>query len=444
MIAALMLVAVMFIAGCTPTAPAASQPAEKPAEQPAVEEKKEEAPAQEAPVAEEGTKKLTLAWLGAGQDKENFDKIISKYTQATGVEVETVFIPGTWGEYFTKIQTMIAGGQQVDVAFVAIEGFRMMIDSGLAQPLDPYIEKNKEFADKVLNDMAPELRDALAVDGKIYAFPTEWNDIVIHMNTKMFADAGVELPKADWTKDDFLAAAEKITMEKDGQKQYAFSVPAYYFMIEAWLKNNGVAMMNKEMTKSTINTPEAVEVIQFLQDLIHKYGYAPIPEPNVDPIQQLIDGKVAMGSFGRWPTLSYIANDFTDVAIQYVPKFSTQQNHFGIGGIAVVSDANYDEAAKFALWCGDDEFIGDYLSVGAIPARKSLADVLVMSLDMPQNKEIFYESANGATPVSAPAAYAECDAIVNAALSKIFVENADVQATLDEAATKMDEALAAS
>lgn len=68
-------------------------------------------------------------------------------------------------------------------------------------------------------------------------------------------------------------------MEKDGVKQYAVAVPyGEYFCAEAWLYNNGASYMNDDFTESTINSPESVEVFQLWQDLIYKYGYAPIPE----------------------------------------------------------------------------------------------------------------------------------------------------------------------
>ena len=212
-------------------------------------------------------------------------------------------------------------------------------------------------------------------------------------------------------------------------------------MIEGWLRNNGSAIVSDDLKTPTINSPENVETIQFLQDLIYKYGYAPIPEPNVDPIQQLMDGTVAMGSFGRWPTLSYQANDFKDAYVTKVPKFSTQQTMFGIGGVAVTSEKNYEEAAKFALWCAQDTFVKGYLSAGGIPANKAIADEIIPTEYDPENSQLFYASLKDAVPIGAPASYAEIDSIVTSALSDIFMNKADVKTTLDNAAQQMAAAM---
>ncbi len=425
-VAVLMMALTFGVVGCGST-PEPAAPAETTGEAAETEEA----------TPEEGATsdvELTLAWSGTGQDKEKFDALVAKYTEETGVKINTVFIPGAWSEYFTKIQSMIGGGEQVDVAFVAIEGFRMMQDMGVAHPLNPYMEANAEEVDPVLANLEPALLDALTLeDGNTYVIPTECNNIVIHGNKTTFANAGVDLPSPDWTKDDFLEAAKAMTFEEDGVKHYGFAVPQYYFMMEGWLRNNGSSFMEDDLSAPRINSPENVETIQFLQDLIYVHEVAPIPEPNVDPIQQIMDGTVAMGSFGRWPTLSYEANDFKDAFITNVPAFTTQQTMFGLGGVAVTSDVNYDEAAKFALWCAQDEFVKGYLTAGGIPANKAIADELIPTEYDPENSEMFYTSLSGAVPVGAPAEYAEVDTIVASALSEIFMNQADVQATLDAA-----------
>jgi len=448
-ILALMLAAVMLLglAACAKTAgtagsSAAASSAPAAASAPAASAAASSSAAASTPAGSDSAKELTLAWSGTGQDKDKFDALVAKYTEETGVKINTVFIPGTWSEYFTKIQSMIGAGENVDAAFVAIEGFNMMCDMGIAKPLNTYIDANKDEVNKVLDNLEPSLLKAMTLsDGNMYAFPTECNNIVIHCNKASFQKAGLELPKEDWTKDEFLADCKKLTYEENGVKHYAFAVPQYYFMIEGWLRNNGSAIVSDDLKTPTINSPENVETIQFLQDLIYKYGYAPIPEPNVDPIQQLMDGTVAMGSFGRWPTLSYQANDFKDAYVTKVPKFSTQQTMFGIGGVAVTSEKNYEEAAKFALWCAQDTFVKGYLSAGGIPANKAIADEIIPTEYDPENSQLFYASLKDAVPIGAPASYAEIDSIVTSALSDIFMNQADVKTTLDNAAQQMSAAM---
>lgn len=416
----------------------AADPAETATDDAAAEGKEEEA------VTESGTTgggdvTVRLAWLGSGQDKETLDKCLQKFTDKTGIGVETVYIPGSWTEYFTKMQTMIAGGDYIDCAFVAIEGFEMFIDTGMAAPIDDWIAAHQEEYDAVVSDIDQNVLDAVTFNGQVYAIPEEWNNVVTHMNTALLKEAGLELPAEDWTKEQFLEYCEKLTVDKGDTKQFACAVPGYYFGAEAWLYNFGAAYMNDEFTKSTINSPEAVEAFQFMQDLIHKYGYAPIPEKGVDDIQQLMDGNIAMGFWGRWPTNNYNANGFKDVAVQYMPTFKQNVPIFGGGGIFTMKESKHpDEATLLACHIGSPEFIREFMAAGAIPVLNSVAEELVAELGIPENNKIYAESAKICKPVHSPAQYPECEALVNRVISDILVNKADVQETLDAAAAEMD------
>lgn len=387
---------------------------------------------------------LVVAMIGDGAQKGRLDELMSEYTAETGINVQTMYINGSWGEYCTKIQTMVGGGEQLDLAIVAIEGIEMFVDMGLPASFDDYIAANPETAALIMDDISDDLKSAFEFDGSYYAFPFSWNNVVMHMNKDRFEAAGVELPGSEWSKDEFLAICEQLTVEEDGVKKFAVAVPYNeYFCAEAWLLNNGVSYMNEDFTESTINSPEAVEIFQLWQDLVFEYGYAPVPEPNVSAIQQLINGQVAMGSWGRWPTTNYIDANFTNVAIQYLPNFSTNVPIFGVDGMFVMQNSKYqDEAKALAAWMSQADFEGRYLTTGNIPALKSLAEASISELGIPDNYEIFYEDAMPMKAVSAPIQFSEISSIVLRAISEICVNNADVQETLDATAEEMNAVLA--
>lgn len=386
---------------------------------------------------------LRIGWLGDGSNKEKLDTALMAFTEKTGIKLETVYIPGTWGEYFMKIQTMSTTSDIIDLASVAIEGFEMFIDMGLAQPLNAFAEKNKEAVDELMADVPTGIAAPFTKDGDLFGFPMSYNNMLMHFNTARLKKDMVEIPAADWGIEEFLALCKKLTYEEDGMKKYAVAIPGGNFERESWLRNNGTGFMNADFTKSTINSPESIEIFQLWQDLVWKYGYAPIPEPNVTVTQQFIDGTIAMYSSGRWPMFTYDANEFKDVALQYLPSFKVNQVQFGVDGMLVTSvTKHYEKAAELALWMASDEFIRDFFTIGNIPARRSLAKEIIPLPGYPKNSEIFYKDVDNAVPVSAPIAYAACAAIADDAFSKIIMEQAEVKETLDYAAKQMNKALA--
>ena len=386
---------------------------------------------------------LILAMMGDGSQKPTLDALLEKYKEETGISVESIYIAGGWGVYCTKIQTMVGGGDKLDCAIVAIEGIEMFVDMGLAEPIDDYIAANPDVAKAILDDVTPDLLNPFQFDGKTYTFPFSWNNVIMHFNLDRLEEAGLSMPPEDWSKEDFLEYCEKLTGEKDGVKQYAVTVPYdQYFVALAWLYNNNAAFMNDDFTESLINKPESVEIFQLWQDLIYEYGYAPVPEPNVNEIQQMINGQVAMGAWGRWPTNNYIEAEFDQVAVQYLPNFETNKPIYGVDGIFVMKSSDHvDEAKKLAGWISSYDFANEYLSVGNIPALRSLAKDKISDLGIPQNYELFFEDTMPMKAVNAPIQFSECSAIVLRAISEICINQADVQQTLDEAAAEMNDVL---
>lgn len=386
---------------------------------------------------------LRCIWNGDGDNRDKLLRCLEDYTKETGNTVDFTFVPGNWGEYFTKIQTMVVGGEQIDCIFAAIEGFQMFNDLGLALPLTDYVNAHQEEVDELMADVPDGLEKTFYWDDTLYGFPQAYNTMVTHYNTKEFAEVGLENPGEGFTTDDLLNAAEKLTREVDGVKHYAVYVPTSYFELESMVRNFGGAYMNEDFTEATINSPECVEAFQFYKDLIHKYGYAPIPEPNQSSSQMLIDGTVAMFFAGRWPLFDYKASEFTDVGITNIPIAHEDVMQFGIDGMFVSSATqHYEEAAELGFWMSKPEYMIDYLTEGSIPTRLSVAEETVPTLGYPLNAELFYNRSDTAVPISSPIAFADCSSIVVDAASKIFVEQADVQTVLNDANDKINMALA--
>src|SRR5580692_8687217 len=88
------------------------------------------------------------------------------------------------------------------------------------------ISSRKILPPKNTSKMAAPLSDALKFDGKTYYLTREWNNMCIHYNTKAFEDAGVERPKDDWTWDDFIAVAQKLTKGDAGNKNFGLDSPS--------------------------------------------------------------------------------------------------------------------------------------------------------------------------------------------------------------------------
>jgi multiple sugar transport system substrate-binding protein len=388
---------------------------------------------------------IKLAFMGDGANRESTQKIFDQFTQENpDIKVDLLYIPtaggNAWNDYFMKIQTLIAGGNAPDICHVAIEGIQMFDKLGLALPIDDFIKKNPQLIGDALTDIHPRLQAPFVINGKTYGFVNDWNNVMMHFNTDRLKEAGLEVPKEDWNKDMFLEYCKKLT---NGGK-YAFAIPNYYFGTEGWLFAFGASMLNDDMTKAALNQPNAVEMFQLWQDLIHKYKYAPIPEPNTNAIQQLVDGQVAMGSWGRWPVRNYVDNKFKSVAIQFLPKFKeTRDVVFGSGAICVLKSTKHpDEAMRTAVWTADRYFVEHYYGITSIPTRKSVADKVIPETGFPQNYDLYYKTADFARPVQSPPQYPAIASVFDRYLGAVLANEMPAKEAMDKAAAEIDAILA--
>jgi multiple sugar transport system substrate-binding protein len=362
---------------------------------------------------------LTYVNYSIGVDRPMWDTLISEFTKANpGIKVVYQPVPGvSWGDYFDKLATMIAGGNPPDISRIATEGSRLVVSRGLPMPLDDFMKGDPDIAE-FLKDVNPRLLEIFRIGGKTYMFPFDWNDMIIYYNTKMFEKEGLRPPQKDWTKDDFLKLAQQLTKRSaSGEAQiFGFGFAVQYFSgTMPWMFANGTNILSDDWTKSNLKDPRVLEVMQFLQDLVWKYKVSPKPPASHADIYSLMAaGKIAMAGGGRWPVLQMTQAGFSDFDIQYFPKWRTQTTEYGVGGFVILRSTKHpQEAWKWVKFLTSKQALEIMTRLGqAIPSRRSVALSPAMFMLPPKNAQIFYQSIEGinAKSVPAPAAYTRIEA----------------------------------
>ncbi|MDL2319189.1 sugar ABC transporter substrate-binding protein [Eubacteriales bacterium OttesenSCG-928-A19] len=394
----------------------------------------------------EGTSGTTvkLAFNGVEFDQDALGIVLREFVEETGHSVEIMYVPttGGWGGYFNKLQTMIASGDIPDLIRIAIEGFQIFQSRDLIEPFNPYFEQFPE-QQAVLDGLHPRILEPFKVGEDLYGLTFDWNNVVTHVNTNILEEAGLEMPPADWDYDAFLEYAKAMTYTReDGTKVYGTCIPDYYFAMSGWLFNNGASILNEDMTAAAINSPEAVEVFQFFQDLIYVHEVA--PRPPFEAEQMFMNDQIGMYYAGRWPLRSYKDSGFSAMDVQYLPTNTGEQNTIFGSGIFPILKASQNKEAAFLLACklSSAESQNTILQIGAIPANTEIMDKMVEINDFPVNTKIFRDSADVATVVESPATYADIQAAFDRALAIILANEATAQDALDACAREIDDIIA--
>ena len=106
------------------------------------------------------------------------------------------------------------------------------------------------------------------VDGVRYGVPWYGGFGCLFYRTDLFAQAGVE-PPATW---EGLLEVCRVLRDKTGlEYPFAFNPRAGFWMMP-WVWQTGAMIMTPDCRTVTTDTPEFVEAVQFVHDLMHKYG----------------------------------------------------------------------------------------------------------------------------------------------------------------------------
>lgn len=385
---------------------------------------------------------LKLTFSGEEFSKVPLEEVLTEFFNETGISTEVLYVPssGGWAGYFSKIQTMVAANDVPDLIRIAIEGFQVFYKNDMLEPLNAYAEKYPEFANLVV-DNHPNLSAPYTIDGQLYGYTFDWNNIVIHINTDILKEVGLEMPPADWNRDLFLEYAQKMTFTRDdGTQVYGFMIPNYYFAFSAWLFNAGGSILNDDMTKCMLDSPEAIELVQFFQDLVHKYKVAPQPPVNESAFTA---GQVAMGSWGRWPLRTYNETDFKSINIQYVPTMKTNQVIFGSGIFPILKSSQHkDEAYKLAAWLSQPSSQAKILEVSHIPSSITVLEEVVRPATFPENSFLYADAASISRAVESPDTYNDIQSIFDRYFSLVMANEMDAESAMRAATEEIDLVLA--
>jgi multiple sugar transport system substrate-binding protein len=394
----------------------------------------------------EPPKAIKLVMANWGTIPDGWKQLGAKFTeQNPNITIEFEGVQAnTWSEYFDKLVTQFAAGTPPDTCRIAIEGTQLFASRGLAIPLDTYINADKAALEEYFKDVHVNLVNAMKFKGQQYQLPFTWNGPVIHYNTKIFQDAGIERPKDDWTIEQFLDIAKKLTKGD----VYGFGLAnGYWGGAIPWLFVAGTDLLNKDWTQSTANDPKTIEAIQFLQDLVVKHKVSPSPA-GFNHTQAFTSGKLAMiGTGGGNMRLTFINAGMKDFDILYFPKWREQTHEFGGTGFPVLkSSKNPDAAWKLTRFLVTKESIAFFVnSVAQTPARRSVAyDQWVKAGDPPKNYKIYYDMLDKPSrAVPAPPEYNEIESIFLRYFSLVTANEKTPEAAMNDAHKEIAQVLAA-
>lgn len=264
----------------------------------------------------------------------DLDTIVAAFEEShEGIKVQVQTVP--YADYFTTLQTAIAGGTVADTFDLNYENFVTYAASGALAPLE----------DINRGAYAESLLEAFTLDGVQYGVPLSFSNVVLIYNRTLFEEAGLDLPTDEWTWDDAQAAAEALTDPEAGI--WGSYQPVSFHEFYKALAQAGGEFFTEDGTQVAFNSPEGIRAAQWL---VGKPGNTMPTEadgagtPDFDT-ELFRDGKLAMWHTGIWNFGQLTDVDFKwDIVVD--PGDVTKASAMFANGAAVSASSEHKAAAQ--------------------------------------------------------------------------------------------------
>lgn len=306
---------------------------------------------------------FTLKFTGWGSPDE--DKALDSACKAfendhPWIKVNKLTIPNA--DYNAKLATMIAANEAPDAAYCNPAMALTLAREGKIENLTPYYENDDRVKDKLIPNSwfywEPGKRTGISGGPET---------IQIFYNVDMFDAAGMPYPPSTidtaWTWDQFVEVAKKMTIDVNGKnaseagfdpaniKQFGFNMPTWYGIWSSFLYSNGADFVSQDGKTFTLDTPEAVEVIQNIADLMNVHHCMPtVAQGKAVPgtTQALMTKKVAMVLDGQWMLLD-LGNAAKENELNFnigiIPKYDKVVSQLLYGCTIVLASSQHKQDA---------------------------------------------------------------------------------------------------
>jgi len=213
------------------------------------------------------------------------------------VEVEIQY--GTY-DYFDKLVIGLITNSAPDV-FLWWD-FPMLVDEGFLEDLTPFLEKSDVLSpDLYFPQVLPY---SGMVDGVIYGLPHSFTPRVVLYNMDRFDEVGIVYPSNDWTWDEFVNIALKLT-DLD-ERKFAFSFDTGIYGNAGYIWSNGGNLLSPDGTRveGYADRPETIDAYQWLADLGNRYRVVPY-SGELASGTGFPSGHIAMVDTGHWALAMY-------------------------------------------------------------------------------------------------------------------------------------------
>lgn len=333
--------------------------------------------------AQEKPRVRLATWAGVEEAAELQEVIDRVNQEATGFEIVSEPNPS---DYYTKLQTTLAGGTSADLFWLSQEHVAGYADRGALLDITERLAEDDAPA-ATTDDYFPSVLATARYEDRLFGLPWISQPVMLYYNPALFEAAGVAPPDDAWTWETFREAAGRLTDPAAGVYGTAFQTD--WPPIQMFIWQAGGEVISEDLTSCPIDSPEALAGARFVAEIAFDEAYAPseatMTEQGFGEMAKA--GKVAMFFGGAADDLDYAHTKDPSNAVMkmaLVPQGPTNRATFAYAASTVISGATENPDAAYAALVALTEGIHHWKIVAP---RQSLANEDTIVASVPEKAE---------------------------------------------------------
>ena len=382
--------------------------------------------------------KLTYFTFSAAPDHLNDLNTIVKAFEAQYPNITIDVQTAAYADYFTKLQTDFAAGSAPDTFETDYGDFVGYADAGSLLDLSTLAAGDSTFNPATFY---PKAYSAFQYNGKPYALPESFSDVLLFYNKTLFDAAGVAYPTANWTWFDELTAAQKLTDTSKGI--WGIYQPVSFFEFYKTLQQAGGSFFSADGKQATFNSAAGVTAASWLIDKANKYHVMPTAAQmgGQDDTALFKSGKLAMWVNGIWQFTGLAQSSF-QWDVQLEPGDVQKAAHFFANGVAASAKTQHPTEAWEWLRFLSSSSVSVTTRVNSSWELPAVSDTSLFSSYMtqtpPANRQAVFDALANVSLQPIIPQESQMQDIVNKALQQAQLGQSSVQDALNSAANQVD------
>ncbi|WP_454048405.1 sugar ABC transporter substrate-binding protein [Cellulomonas sp. Marseille-Q8402] len=303
--------------------------------------------------------------IGSSGDAETdaVEAAVAAWSEESGVDA-TVQVAS---DLTQEVSQGFASGDPADVFYVSADQFQTYASNGSLHPYGTELD--------AADDFYPSLVDQFTYDGELVCAPKDFSTLGLVINTAAWEAAGLTDADVPTTWEQLTDVAGTLTT--DGQVGLAFS--GEYARVGAFLAQAGGTMTNEDGTEATVDSPENLEGLTYVQQMLASGSAAYATDLGTGWGGEAFGtGAAAMTIEGNWIT-GAMENDYPDVAYRVAelpagPAGQGTLQFTNCWGVAADSDNQEDAVDLVAYLTSTDQQLAFSEAFGVMPSVRSAAD----------------------------------------------------------------------